>query len=69
MQAAIIMARGLLHCRLVEGSHDALVEWVADLLDVASRGATPFFSMSTPQVVAEVHARPQHAHASHGALE
>ena len=51
MRAAIIMARELLRCRLAEGGRDALLERVAELLDAACRGAAPFCSLSTPQVV------------------
>ena len=69
MRSTIIVARELLLGRLAESGRDALLEWVAELLDASYRGATPFCSLSTQQVVAEARARPQRAHAPHGALE
>ena len=69
MRAAIIVARELLRCRLAEGGRDALLEWVAKLLDAAYRGAAPFCSLSTPCMVAEACARPQRTHAHHRALK
>ena len=68
MQAALIMARELLRCRLAESGHDALLEHVDELLDATSRGTLPFYSLPTPQVVAEARARPRPARAPPGAL-
>ena len=67
MRVAHIVARELLWCRLMEIGRDALLERVAELLEAACRGTPPFCSMATPQVVAEVRARPRRAHAPPGA--
>ena len=61
MQAALIVARELLRCRLVEGGRDALLERVAELLDAACRGAAPFCTLPTSQAVAGACAGPHHA--------
>ena len=42
MRAALIVARELLRCRLMESGRDALLERVAELLDAAATGAPPF---------------------------
>ena len=47
MRAAVIVARELLRCRLLESGRDALLEWVAELLDAACRGAAPFCTLPT----------------------
>ena len=67
MRAALIVARELLRCRLMESGRDAVLERVAKLLDAACRGTPPFCSMATPQVVAEARARPRQARGPPGA--
>ena len=67
MQAAIIVARELLRCRLAEGGRDALLERVAELLDAACRGAAPFCTLPTPLTMAGARAGPHRAHAPLGA--
>jgi len=42
MRGALTMARALPRCRLMESGRDALLERVAELLDVAAAGAPPF---------------------------
>ena len=69
MLAALIVARELLRCRLAENGRDALLERVAELLDCACRCEPPFYSLSMPQVVAEVRVRPRRARAPPGAME
>ena len=61
MRAAFIVARELLRCRLAEGAHDALLEWVTELLDVACKGATPFCTLPTSRAVPGACASPRHA--------
>ena len=41
-RAALTVARELLQCRLLKGSHDVLLERVAELLGFAASGAHPF---------------------------
>ena len=67
MQAAIIVARELLRCRLAEGGRDALLERVAELLDAACRGAAPFCTMPMPQVVPGARVGPRRARVPPGA--
>jgi len=55
-RATLVVARELLRCRLAEGSRDALLSCVAELLDAAWKGTTPF--RVTPATCA-----PQDAHA------
>ena len=47
MRAAVIVARELLWCRLLESDCDALLERVAELLDAACREAALFCSLPT----------------------
>ena len=63
MRAALIVARELLRCRLAEGGRDALLERVAELLDAACRGATPFCTLPTLQTMPGARAGPRHARA------
>ena len=47
MRAAVIVARELLWCRLLESGRDALLERVAELLDAACREAALFCTLPT----------------------
>ena len=51
MRPAVIVARELLRCRLLESGRDAMLERVAELLDAACRGASPFCITPMSQVV------------------
>mgnify|MGYP006973733124 CR=1 FL=1 len=42
MRAALVVAREMLRCRLMESGCDVLLERVAELLDAAALGAPPF---------------------------
>ena len=45
MRAAVIVAQELLRCRLLESDSEALLEWVAELLEAACRGAAQFCTL------------------------
>ena len=50
MRAALLVARELLRCRLLDAGHDALLLRVAELLDAAATGAEPFcFRITSPE--------------------
>ena len=50
MRAALLVARELLRCRLLDTGHDALLLRVAELLDAAATGAEPFcFRITSPE--------------------
>ena len=66
MRAALMVARELLRCRLMESGRDALLERVAELLDVAASGASPFYSLLAPQAAAGPHGGPHRARAPTG---
>ena len=48
MRVVLTMARELLRCRLMESGRDAMLERVAELLDVVASGAPPFCSLLMP---------------------
>ena len=48
-RAALMVARELLRCRLLEGGCDVLLERVAELLDAAASGTPPFCVQLPPQ--------------------
>ena len=47
MRVALLVARELLRCRLLDSGHNVLLLRVAELLDAASTGAEPFFFHTT----------------------
>ena len=50
MRAALLVARELLRCRLLDAGHDALLLRMAELLDAAATGAEPFcFRIMSPE--------------------
>ena len=59
MRAALIVARELLRCQLMESGRDALLERVAELLDVVATGALPFCSLLMLQAVVGSHGGPR----------
>ena len=61
MRAALVVARELLRCRLMESGRDALLECVTELLDAAAMGAPPFCYQLTPQAAAGSHVGPRRA--------
>ena len=60
MRAAVIVARELLRCRMLDSGRDALLEQVTELLDAACRGATLFCTLPTVHAVVGARAHPQH---------
>ena len=58
MRAAVIMARELLRCMLLESGRDALLERVAELLDAACWGEASFSTLPTSQAVVGARAQP-----------
>src|SRR4051812_14691820 len=58
--AALMVARELLQCRLLEGGHDVLLERVAELLSFAASGAHPFCVQLPPQAQGGARGGPAH---------
>ena len=58
MWAAVMVVRELLRCRLLESSHDTLLERVAKLMYATCRGASPFCTLPMKQAVVGALAHP-----------
>ena len=69
MRSALTVARELLRCRLMESGRDALLERVAELLDVAASGAPPFCYRLPSQAIAGPHGGPHRNHKPSGVPE
>ena len=67
MSVALVVARELLRCRLMESGRDALLERVAELLDAAAMGVPPFGYQLTPQAATGSHGGPRRARVPPGA--
>ena len=60
-RAALMVARELLQCRLMEGGRDVPLERVAELLGFVALGAHPFCTQLPPQAQGSTRGGPTHA--------